>query len=79
VQHSRDGFKHLDPTSTKVYREHTVVYGFETGCYCFTCRVQNGYLVGKRASMPKHSEWMIGQHIDVIRDFVLNLMPLRLL
>jgi hypothetical protein len=69
----------LDPSATVIYREHTVLYGFETGCYCFTCRVKNGYLTGLRANMPKHSEWMIGQHIDVIAKYVLKVKPLRII
>jgi len=72
----KGNFQHLDPTSTYIYRENTVVYGFETDCYCFSCDVRNGYLVGKRDSLPDIFGWAIGQHIDTVRDFVRVLKPL---
>lgn len=70
-------FQHLDPTSTFIYQQ-TVVYGFETDTYCFWCRVRRGYLVGRRDALPTDFQWAIGQHIDTIKDFVSNLMPLWL-
>ena len=51
-------------------RANTVWYGFETDSYCFKCRVKNGYLTGQRSKLPDDFGWMIGQHIDVVCDFV---------
>lgn len=70
--------RHLDPTTTKVYTEHTVWYGFDTGSYCFKCKVRKGYLTGRRADLPEEFNWAIGQHIDTVSDFVTNIMALRI-
>lgn len=71
-------FSHLDPTTTYIYRATTVWYGFETDSYCFKCQVRNGYLIGRRDRLPDTFSWAIGQHIDVVRNFVQTLKPLHL-
>ena len=57
-----NGFKHLDPTATKIYQS-TVMYGFETSEYCFYAKVKNGYLI----QTPFFKPWARGQHIDTLK------------
>lgn len=72
------GFQNLDPTSTYIYKGHTVVYAFETESYCFLCDVRSGYLTGRRCHLPDEFMWAIGQHIDTLKDFVVQIRPLRI-
>lgn len=72
------GFAHIDPTTTFVYREHTIIYGFEKKDFCFTCFVQRGYLIGRRDSLPEGMEWAIGQHIDTLTQLGIKSKPLTL-
>lgn len=68
------GFKHLDPSSTRIYQS-TVVYGFETDVLCLMIKVRGGYVV-QTPEMQKY-KWIRGQHIETLAPFFVKIMPVQ--
>jgi hypothetical protein len=75
VINNSNAFKHLDPSATKIYQS-IVVYGFEADEVCLFCKVKNGYVV-ETPTITSY-RWIRGQHIETLKPFFLNIMPLRI-
>lgn len=71
-----NAFRHLDPSTTKVYRG-TVLYGFESDTMCFLIKVKNGYVV--ETPEYQNSKWIRGQHIETLNQYFTQIKPLRLI
>jgi len=76
---TNDGFRHLDPTVTKVYQS-TVLYGFELKDQCLLLKVKKGYVVETPLYHKNKTKWswIRGQHIDTLAPFFMNIKPLRI-
>ena len=70
-----EGFKHLDPSATRVYRG-TVIYGFESSMVCYMLKVKNGWVV--ETPFDTVDRWIRGQHIDTLKPFFTKIIPLVL-
>jgi hypothetical protein len=70
-------FRHLDPSTTKVYRS-TVLYNFETSTKCLMLRVTNGYVVETPTGHPNEC-WIRGQHIETLGPYFEHIKPIRII
>jgi hypothetical protein len=68
-----NAFKHLDPSSTKIYQA-TVVYNFETDVCCVPLKVRNGYVIEHHGPV---APWVRGQHIDTLKNYFIKIEPIR--
>lgn len=70
-----NAFRHLDPSTTKIYRG-TVVYGLECAFCCMMLKVKNGYVVETPNIITM--QWIRGQHIETLQQYFRQILPLRM-